>query len=154
MVDTHPIRFRGIDHVVLRVSDIARSLRFYVEVLGLSLERIIEDLQIYQLRCGRNLIDLTAAPGSSFAPPDAREMLHLCLMLDCSLAAVRRHLAEHGVAVVSGPVEVYGATGFGTSIYVRDPDQHLLELKAAYAEFPQKITLKDAMASGTRPPGG
>ena len=75
MADTHPIRFRGIDHVVLRVSDIARSLRFYVDVLGLALERIIDDLQIYQLRCGRNLIDLTAAPGSSFAAPDAREML-------------------------------------------------------------------------------
>ena len=39
----------------------------------------------------------------------------------------------HDVPIVFGPVELYGATGFGTSMYVLDPDRYTLELKAAYA---------------------
>ena len=57
MSDQCPIHFYGIDHVALKVTAIERSLHFYTQVLGLNLERIIEDVGIYQLRCGRNLID-------------------------------------------------------------------------------------------------
>ena len=152
MAGTSPISFKGIDHVVLRVTDIERSLAFYCGVLGLALERIIDDLQIYQLRCGANLIDLqVAAPALPLAAREQRGMEHLCLMVDGDFAAVRRHLATQGVPIVFGPTELYGATGFGTSVYVRDPDDHTLELKASYAEFPLKITLRDAMAGSTRP---
>ena len=78
----NPITFKGIDHVVLRVTDIERSLAFYGEILGLALERVIEGAQIYQLRCGRNLIDLVVAPlGSPLAPSEQRGMEHLCLMV-------------------------------------------------------------------------
>ena len=48
MSTVRPLEFDGIDHAVLRVTDIKRSLDFYVGVLGLSLERIIEDIGIYQ----------------------------------------------------------------------------------------------------------
>ena len=152
MAGTSPISFKGIDHVVLRVTDIERSLAFYCGVLGLALERIIDDLQIYQLRCGANLIDLQlAAPDTPLAAREQRGMEHLCLMVDGDFAAVRRHLETQGVPIVFGPTELYGATGFGTSVYVRDPDDHTLELKASYAEFPLKISLRDAMAGSTRP---
>lgn len=155
MSSGNPISFKGIDHVVLRVADIERSLAFYCGTLGLALERIIEDLQIYQLRCGANLIDLqVCAPDAPLAARAQRGMEHLCLMVQGDFAAVRQHLEAHGVPVVFGPVELYGATGFGTSVYVRDPDEHTLELKAAYAEFPLKITLRDAMAGTTRPAVG
>ena len=152
MAHSGPISFKGIDHVVLRVTDIERSLAFYCGVLGLALERIIDDLQIYQLRCGAQLIDLVVAtPETPLAPRPQRGMEHLCLMVEGDFAAVRQHLEANAVPIVFGPAELYGATGFGTSVYVRDPDEHTLELKAAYAEFPLKVTLREAMAGSTRP---
>ena len=95
MAGQHPLQFRGIDHVVLKVTDIERTLHFYTEILGLALERVIEDLQIYQLRCGRNLIDLQVAPaGTLLAPRESRGIEHLCLMVQGDFAAVREALEK------------------------------------------------------------
>ena len=149
----NPITFKGIDHVVLRVTDIERSLAFYGEILGLALERVIEGAQIYQLRCGRNLIDLVVAPlGSQLAPSEQRGMEHLCLMVHGDFAAIRAHLAAHAVPIIFGPTELYGATGFGTSVYILDPDGHRLELKADYSEYPQRVAGNGPTLGSTRPP--
>ena len=53
-----PLEIAEIDHVVLRVTDVGRAIRFYSEVLGCAEERRIEELGLYQLRAGRALIDL------------------------------------------------------------------------------------------------
>lgn len=149
----NPIAFKGIDHVVLRVSDIERSLAFYDEILDLALERVIEGAQIYQLRCGRNLIDLAVVPwGGQLAPSEQRGMEHLCLMVQGDFAAIRAHLVAHAVPIIFGPIELYGATGFGTSIYILDPDGHRLELEADYAEYPQRVAGNGPTHGGTRPP--
>jgi glyoxylase I family protein len=148
----HPIAYHGIDHVVLKVSAIERSLAFYVDVLGMHLERIIEGAGIWQLRCGRNIVDLQVLPaGTSLAPPANRGIDHLCLLLTGDFATVRAHLEAHGVTISWGPVELYGATGFGTSVYLLDPDGHTIELKADHAEYPLKTSISDAMAALTRP---
>jgi len=147
-----PIQFDGIDHVVLQITDRERALHFYTQILGLTVERVIEDLQIYQLRCGRNLIDLRVLPqGKKLAEKDERGIDHLCLMLHGDVDTMVNYLKEHNVPITFGPVELYGATGFGTSMYVLDPDGHTIELKADYAQYPMKITAKDAMAGLTRP---
>ena len=67
-----PMQFHGIDHVVLQVTDSERALHFYTQILGLTVERVIEDLQIYQLRCGRNLIDLRVLPQRQEARGEGR----------------------------------------------------------------------------------
>jgi catechol 2,3-dioxygenase-like lactoylglutathione lyase family enzyme len=152
MTSSGPIQFDGIDHVVLQVTDRERALRFYTQVLGLTIERVIEDLQIYQLRCGRNLIDLRVLPaGKNLAEKDTRGIDHLCLMMHGDVDAILGYLKEHEVPVVFGPLELYGATGFGTSIYVLDPDGHTIELKANYSQYPLRTTAKEAMAGLTRP---
>jgi catechol 2,3-dioxygenase-like lactoylglutathione lyase family enzyme len=146
------MQFEGIDHVVLQVTDRERALHFYTQILGLTVERVIEDLQIYQLRCGHNLIDLRILPeGKQLAEKDVRGIEHVCLRLQGEMDTVVDYLKEHNVPIVFGPVELYGATGFGTSIYVLDPDGHTLELKANYAQYPLRITAKEAMAGLTRP---
>ena len=92
MTERSPIRFHGIDHVVLNVTNIERSLKFYRDVLGLKLERIIEDVGIYQLRCGRNLIDLQVLPaGRHLAEKNARGIEHLCLLMAGDFNAVLAH---------------------------------------------------------------
>ncbi len=129
------IRIEGIDHVVLRVADVERMLRFYCDVLGCREERRRDDLGLVQLRAGRSLIDLVdvagklgreggAAPGK-----EGRNMDHLALRIETFDAdALCAHLERHGVA----PGEVaarYGAEGDGPSMYVRDPEGNTVELK-------------------------
>ena len=148
-----PLEFEGIDHVVLQVTNIERSLEFYVGVLGLSLERIIEGLGVYQVRCGRNLIDLVALPeGSTLAEKSQRGMDHLCLMVRGDMTRIFEYLKENGVELGSPLRELYGATGFGTSVYIFDPDRHMIELKANYSQFPIRTNVAEALKSMTRPP--
>jgi glyoxylase I family protein len=148
----HPIECRGIDHVVLRVTDIERSLKFYTGILGLALERYIEDMQIYQLRCGQNLIDLCVLKeGEKLADKPERGVDHVCLNVHADVDAMVAYLRENGVPITFGPIELYGATGFGTSIYIVDPDEHTLELKAGYSQWAMRTTAAEAMGGMTRP---
>jgi glyoxylase I family protein len=148
-----PVQFDGIDHVVLRVTNIERSLQFYLDVLGMSLERVVEDMGIYQVRCGRNLIDLMLLPlGTTLAGKQERGMDHLCLAIRGDMDEIVRHLKNKGAQLASPIRELYGATGYGTSVCVLDPDQHVVELKANYSQHPIKTTAADAMKSMARPP--
>jgi len=129
------IEILGLDHVVLRVVDLERALRFYCGVLGCAEERRVDALGLVQLRAGAALIDLVAvdsplgrlggpAPGVS-----GRNVDHIALQLaHFDEGALRAHLAAHGVE--AGEVaERYGALGMGPSLYVRDPDGNIVELK-------------------------
>ena len=134
---TIPAKFLGIDHVVFRVTDMARTVGFYQDVLGLRVERIFERIGLHQVRCGDNLIDLVAIkPGETLPPPAARGIEHLCLSVDADLDELIAHVERRGHPVFMGPMEVYGARGFGTSIYIRDPDGYEIELKVQYARNP------------------
>jgi len=57
------VRIRGIDHVVLRVTDLAAMERFYCGLLGCTLERRQDEIGLIQLRAGQQLIDLVAVDG-------------------------------------------------------------------------------------------
>jgi len=126
---------RSIDHVVLRVRDVGRMVRFYCDLLGCARERDVAEIGLIQLRAGPALIDLVdvagpigrqggAAPGSG-----GRNLDHVCLRIDpFDPGALARHFAGHGVTI--GPVERrYGAEGFGPSIYLQDPEGNTVELK-------------------------
>ncbi len=129
------INVLGIDHVVLRVADVDRSIEFYCAVLGCAIERRVDDIGLVQLRAGRSLIDLVdvdselgrmggAGPGA-----DAHNMDHFALRIESfDEDALRRHLAESGIEV--GEVKQrYGAEGNGPSLYIQDPDGNTVELK-------------------------
>ena len=117
----------GIDHVVIKVADLDRSIRFYCEVLGCTLDWRRDEIGLAHLRVGASFIDLLAC---ETLPPDAiRNMDHLCLTVaDFDAEKVRQHLLDHGVA--TGPAaERYGASGLGLSVYLADPDGNGLELR-------------------------
>ena len=130
-----PIALRGLDHVVLRVSDVPRARRFYCEVLGCTEERSVEKLGLYQLRAGSALIDLVdvEAPlgraGGAAPAEQGRNMDHFALQVSpFDEAKIRGHLEAHGVEV--GEVaQRYGAEGMGPSLYIQDPDGNVVELK-------------------------
>ena len=101
--------------------------RFYGDVLGLAVERRLDAIGLVQLRCGRNLLDLV--PGGP-AGENVPNMDHFCLGIDATdVAAVQRYLEGQGVEIAGGPAQVYGARGTGTSLYVRDPERNVIELK-------------------------
>jgi catechol 2,3-dioxygenase-like lactoylglutathione lyase family enzyme len=131
------IRIAAIDHVVIRVRDFDRMIAFYRDVLCCPLEWRRDDLGMAHMRAGRALIDLVdvkgelgrkggAAPGK-----DARNMDHLCLQVEgFDPDAVVRHLKKAG-AKVEEPRKRFGAEGNALSIYLYDPEDNLIELRAA-----------------------
>ncbi len=129
------IRIRDIDHLVLRVIDLAAMERFYCEVLGCSVEKRQEAIGLVQLRAGRSILDLVPVAGplgrAGGAAPgrEGRNLDHFCFRVEpFDEAAIRAQLQRHGVA--AGPLEQrYGAEGEGPSIYVTDPEGNVVELK-------------------------
>jgi catechol 2,3-dioxygenase-like lactoylglutathione lyase family enzyme len=131
----NPIQIRGLDHVVLRVRDLDAALRFYRGALGCPVERRIDALGLVQLRAGAALIDLVPVDsplgkaGGGEPVADGRNVDHICLRIDAfDAVALAAHLRSHGIE----PGEVgtrYGAEGNGPSMYVRDPDGNVVELK-------------------------
>ncbi len=114
----------GLDHIVLRVSDQEASQRFYVEVLGCTLDHVNARISLVQLRFGEHLIDLL--PGR----PSTEGLDHVCLSIrSADLGGVGRTLAARGVKLEGDVVERRGAYGTGPSLYLRDPDDYLIELK-------------------------
>jgi catechol 2,3-dioxygenase-like lactoylglutathione lyase family enzyme len=114
----------GLDHVVLRVKDQEASQAFYTDVLGCKVDHWNERISLLQLRFGDHLIDLL--PGErGVAGVD-----HVCLSIRCDdLPALDAALAARGVTLEGPVVERRGAFGTGPSLYLRDPDGYLIELK-------------------------
>jgi catechol 2,3-dioxygenase-like lactoylglutathione lyase family enzyme len=133
------IQIKAIDHVVLRVADLERAIRFYCVVLGCTVERRRDDLGLVHLRAGRSQVDLVnldgqlGRQGGAGAKPTlaegGRNMDHFCIQVDpFDEAAIAAHLRAHGVE--PGAVsQRFGAEGTGPSMYVADPDGNVVELK-------------------------
>ncbi|HEV3181700.1 MAG TPA: VOC family protein [Steroidobacteraceae bacterium] len=132
-----PFALFGIDHIVLRVRDLPRSLHFYGALLGCALEREQPELGLTQLRAGRSLIDLVtlAGPlGAGEPPGPGRNVDHFCLTLaPFDEAALSAWFSAQGVTLET-PATRYGAEGEGRSFYLQDPDGNRVELKGARDE--------------------
>jgi glyoxylase I family protein len=128
-----PFALAGIDHVVLLVDDIARVSDFYTEVLGCAVDNDLPQYGMRQLRAGNALIDLVDVSSSEgkWARPEiagGRNVDHVALALGpADPETVRRHLTEHGIAIVEEGDRV-GALGDTLSFYVRDPSGNQIEL--------------------------
>ncbi|HZT67983.1 MAG TPA: VOC family protein [Acidimicrobiales bacterium] len=120
------MRVSGLDHIVLRVADVERSLAWYGGTLGLEPVRVEEwrggDAPFPSVRVDDStIIDLLVGG------PDGNNMDHFCLVVEpCDLG----QLAASGrFEVLDGPGPRFGARGMGTSLYVRDPDGNTVELR-------------------------
>ncbi|UTA55816.1 VOC family protein [Lysobacter soli] len=130
-----PFQLQQIDHVVLRVRDVAGMVAFYCDVLGCTIERRQEAIGLIQLRAGASLIDLVDVDGTlgrkgGAAPgQEGHNMDHLCLRVEpFDVDAIVAHLTVHEVRVAEFGSR-YGAEGEGPSQYLYDPEGNLVELK-------------------------
>jgi catechol 2,3-dioxygenase-like lactoylglutathione lyase family enzyme len=116
----------GLDHVVLNVADVERSLRFYVDDLGLEALRVEAwrrgEVYFPSVRIDEGtIVDLMALPRAG------ENVDHLCLVV--APTDLDELKASGRFDVVSGPVRRWGARGDATSLYVRDPDGNTVELR-------------------------
>ncbi|MYN94646.1 VOC family virulence protein [Salmonella enterica subsp. enterica serovar Typhimurium] len=117
-----------IDHLVLTVSDISTTIRFYEEVLGFSAVTFKQNRKA--LIFGAQKINLHQQemefePKASRPTPGSAD---LCFIISTPINDVVSEILQAGISIVEGPVERTGATGEIMSIYIRDPDGNLIEI--------------------------
>ncbi len=117
-----------IDHLVLTVSDISTTIRFYEEVLGFSAVTFKQNRKA--LIFGAQKINLHQQemefePKASRPTPGSAD---LCFITSTPINDVVYEILQAGIPIVEGPVERTGATGEIMSIYIRDPDGNLIEI--------------------------
>ena len=129
------IKIREIDHIVLRAKDPQKMLAFYRDVLGCELEKTQERFGLFQLRAGNSIIDIIDVDGQigreGGAPPgrEGRNLDHFCVRIDpFDEQSVHAHLAKFGLSCEPAATR-YGAEGSGPSIYLKDPENNIVELK-------------------------
>jgi catechol 2,3-dioxygenase-like lactoylglutathione lyase family enzyme len=127
----------AMDHIVLNVNDMDAVLDFYINVLGLSGERVEAYRQgkvpFPSVRISADtLIDLFPAKTAAAPVPERQpeHLNHFCMVIaKTEMQRVIDHLASHGVAIDEGPATRWGAHGNGTSIYFCDPEGRRIELR-------------------------
>ena len=114
-----------IDHVVLTVADIERSVAFYARVLGMqavSFGNGRRALQFGQQKINLQTLGMEPRNHAAVGAGD------VCLITDWPTERVLARLAAEGVPVLEGPVMKSGAQGPIESVYFNDPDGHLIEV--------------------------
>jgi catechol 2,3-dioxygenase-like lactoylglutathione lyase family enzyme len=122
------MKISRLDHLVLTVADLDATIRFYTRVLGMQEQTFRGGRKA--LLFGRTKINLHQY-GHEFEPKAHRPTpgsADICLIVDDPLDAVVAELKESGITVVEGPIERTGALGPIRSVYLRDPDDNLIEL--------------------------
>ena len=113
------IKTKGIDHVVIWVSDLERSKRFYIDLLGMSIAH--ESRWQSFLRCGEQQLALFQVRDGAEVTSGA-ELNHMALVMEAAnYAEVKAKLEHEGI-------EVTGRQGDDRCIYFDDPDGHRLQL--------------------------
>ena len=129
------MRVCGLDHIVLNVQDVERSLDFYHRVLGLPAERVDAwrkgEVGFPSVRVSETtIIDLFAMPEDGGTARPGLNLNHFCLVTErADLEAAAQELTQAGVTIERGPAVRSGARGNGLSVYFRDPDANLIELR-------------------------
>jgi catechol 2,3-dioxygenase-like lactoylglutathione lyase family enzyme len=110
----------GIDHVVLHVTDLGRSRRFYTEILGMTIDHDYPHHLF--LGCGKQRVALfTTDDKDGFQA--GRDMNHLALNVAGSYEDIVAALRANGITVG-------GRTGDDRCIYFEDPDGHQIQIVA------------------------
>jgi len=131
-----PFSIRCLDHAVLRVSNLERSVDFYTRVLGCEVKKRREDLGLVHLSAGVSMLDLVdiagkvGQRGGGPVVPEGPNMDHFCLRVDpFDAEAILAYLDREQVKRLTDVEQRFGAEGTGPSVYIHDPDGNTVELK-------------------------
>uniref|UniRef100_A0A2C9JHS0 Glyoxalase domain-containing protein 5 n=1 Tax=Biomphalaria glabrata TaxID=6526 RepID=A0A2C9JHS0_BIOGL len=123
-----PFQIASLDHLVLTVRDLDKTVDFYTKVLGMEVTTFKGGRKA--LNYGVQKINLHEygkefEPKSHIPTPGSAD---LCFLTTSVLDDVLEHLQRLNISIVEGPVERTGAVGSIRSIYIRDPDGNLIEI--------------------------
>ncbi len=120
------MRVKGLDHLVLTVKSIEASLSFYKK---LGMEEITfkgrKALRFGDQKINLHLHGHEFEPKANVPVPGSAD---LCFLMETPLTEVIQELQELDLEILEGPVERTGARFAIESVYLRDPDQNLIEL--------------------------
>ncbi|MCU4563725.1 VOC family protein [Acinetobacter sp. WU_MDCI_Abxc222] len=122
------MKISHLDHLVLTVSNIETTCHFYQTVLGF--EVIIFKGNRKALKFGNQKINLHQQ-GNEFEPKALQPTpgsADLCFISDTPISEVVAHLNQLNIQIEEGPIERTGAMYPILSVYIRDPDQNLIEI--------------------------
>ena len=122
------IKISHLDHLVLTVKDIDKTVDFYIKVLGMEKE-IFKGTRV-ALKFGNQKINLHLL-GSEFEPKAFNVKdgsADLCFIVNTPLNEAKNYIESLGIEIEEGIVSRTGARGEIESIYLRDPDKNLIEL--------------------------
>ena len=117
-----------LDHIVLTVQNLKKTVQFYCDVLGMEREDFGNGR--VALKYGNQKINLHQV-GNEFEPKAANPTpgsSDLCFITTTELKDAMKQVRDKGVPIIERPVSRIGATGPIESFYIRDPDKNLIEV--------------------------
>ena len=131
------VKISAIDHIVINVSDVARSAQWYQKVLGMEI-RVFDPgggkTPRTSLMFGNQKINVRPRDADKVewftADHETAGSDDLCFLTEAPPGEVVAHLRACGVAIVEGPGKKQGARGVLRSVYCRDPDGSLIEISS------------------------
>jgi catechol 2,3-dioxygenase-like lactoylglutathione lyase family enzyme len=132
-----PVKVSALDHIVINVSDVARTAQWYQRVLGMEIKvfdpghgkarrtsLMFGDQKINVRPYDADKVEWFTADHEMAGSDD------LCFLTSSTPDEVVAHLAANGVAIEEGPTKKQGARGTLLSVYCRDPDGSLIEISS------------------------
>ena len=129
------VKITEMDHIVLRVKDVEESLRFYTEVLGMKSERVDQwragEIRFPSARINADtIIDFFESDQEPIAKEGVKNQDHYCMVIEkTDMEALKAKFEAIGVDIQAGPGKRWGSHGDGTSLYIYDPDNNVVELR-------------------------
>jgi catechol 2,3-dioxygenase-like lactoylglutathione lyase family enzyme len=118
----------GLDHIVLIVRDVERSVAWYRDRLGLEPARL-DEFRRGETPFASMRIDATTVIDLLPGEPTGKNVDHVALVLEPTVD-LDALVASGDFEVRAGPMRIWGAQGYGFGLYVADPDGHVVELKS------------------------
>jgi catechol 2,3-dioxygenase-like lactoylglutathione lyase family enzyme len=132
-----PVKVHALDHLVINVADVARTVAWYQTILGMEVSvfdpgqgkpkrtSLLFGIQKINVRpIGTDKIEWFTADHETPGSED------LCFLTSSTPDEVVAHLKANGVTIEEGPVNKQGARGTLRSVYCRDPDGSLIEISS------------------------
>ena len=124
-----------IDHVVITVFDINKSVHFYSNILGMELQEFLsstDNTKRKSLKFGRQKINLheVSKPFKPHANKPLPGTMDICFISEINVNDWIKIFDNFDIKIEDGPVKKTGANGPIRSIYIRDPDKNLIEIKS------------------------
>ena len=126
------MKIKRIDHIVIPVSNLEASTRFYHETFDMPLIKDQSDDSVHTLRCGHQLIRLVETKELESRRQKAAVIrpgaCDLCIVSGDKMKDIVNHLKSYFIEIIEGPVERHGSEGRMESVYIHDLDSNLIEI--------------------------